>query len=327
MTGLNWLIRAFALALVVMAVVLGFSPAQAAYPERSITLIVPFPPGGGTDLSARLIVPYIEKYMPPNTKIIVVNKPGAGSEIGLLELINSKPDGYTIGFFNVPNTLMKAHEKTGRWNIESFAPVVNLVFDPAVMATRADSPLKNAADVIAAARKDPGKLTVSSAGAGSNTHLDFIALEKAAGIKMVHVPFEGGAQARNAVLGGHTDLWAGSLGDSLRFIKEGKIRPIGIYIKQRMPNAMEVPTFAEQGIPIDGGSARGLIAPKGTPKEVIDMIAAAADKAIKDPELLKKSDDIGLPLLYMGTADYAKYLLNSDKEIAEIWKTAPWLAK
>jgi tripartite-type tricarboxylate transporter receptor subunit TctC len=320
MKNLRLIIQATILSLAAMC----GSTLAAGYPERAITLIVPFPPGGGTDLSARQISPYIEKYMPSGTKIVIVNKPGAGSEIGLLELINSKPDGYTIGFFNVPNTLMKAHERPNRWNIDSFLPITNLVFDPALMATRADSPLKSAADVVAAAKKNPGKLTVSSAGAGSNTHLDFIALERAAKIKMVHIPFEGGAQARNAVLGGHTDLWAGSLGDSLRFIKEGKVRPIGIYTKARMPNASDIPTFAEQGIPIEGGSARGLIGPKGMPQEAIDMIALAAAKALKDPELLKKSDDIGLPLRYMDTSEYAKYLHDSDKEIADIWKNAPW---
>jgi tripartite-type tricarboxylate transporter receptor subunit TctC len=309
------------------ALVLGLAatPAQAAYPARPITLIVPFGAGGGTDLSARLIAPFIEKYMPDGTSIVVVNRPGAGGDVGATEIAQAAPDGYTIGFMNVPNTMMKPHERDTHWTIESFDAIANLVYDPAAIAAGPDSPLKSLDDLVAAARERPGEITVSSAGIGSNTHLDVIALERAADIDLVHVPFEGGAAARNALLGGHPDLLATALGDSVRFHEEGEMVILGVMTEERSPLIPDVPTYAEQGYPAIGGSARGLIAPKGFPTEAIAMIAAATEQALQDPEMLTRAEEMGLPLLFMGTEEYAQFLLDSNAEIAEIWATNPWL--
>jgi len=299
--------------------------AYAAYPERSITLIVPFPPGGGTDLSARLIVPYIEKYMGGGAKIVVINKGGAGGDIGAAEIARSKPDGYTIGFMNVPNTMMKSHERPTSWNLASFVAIANLVFDPAVFATRPDGKYKSLADVVADAKKRPGEVSISSAGAGSNTHLDLIAFEDAAKVKLLHVPFEGGGQSRTALLGGHVELVASALGDVQRFVEQGTLKAIAIGSKARFPLAPDIPTFTEQGFAVVGGSSRGLVAPKGTPQEYVDLIAQATEKALNDPELIKKANDIALPLDYMGPAAYAAYLKASDSELAATWKRTPWV--
>ncbi len=315
----HWLTSLIAAALAAVAVA-----AHGAYPERPITLIVPFPPGGGTDLSARLIAPYIEKYLGGSAKIVVLNKGGAGGDIGAAEIARSKPDGYTIGFMNVPNTMMKSHERPTSWNVNSFAAIANLVFDPAVLATRSDGKYKTLADVVAEAKRRPGEVSVSSAGAGSNTHLDIIAFEHAAKVKLLHVPFEGGGQSRTALLGGHVELVASALGDVQRFIEQGTIRALAIGSKTRFPLAPGIPTFSEQGFQVVGGSSRGLVAPKGTPQEYIDLIAQAAEKALKDPELIRKSNDIALPLDFMGSATYDAYLKSSDGELAETWKRTPW---
>lgn len=301
------------------------SAALAAYPDRPITLIVPFPPGGGTDLSARLIVPYIEKYMGGGAKIVVINKGGAGGDIGAAEIARSKPDGYTIGFMNVPNTMMKSVERPTSWNVDSFVPIANLVFDPAVFAVRPDSKYKNLADVVAEARKRPGELAISSAGAGSNTHLDLIAFEEAAKVKMLHVPYEGGGQSRTALLGGHVEVVASALGDVQRFVEQGTLKAIAIGSKTRFPLAPSIPTFTEQGFAVVGGSSRGLVAPKGTPQEYLDFLAQATEKALKDPELIKKANDIALPLDFMGPAAYGAYLKASDRELTETWKRTPWV--
>jgi tripartite-type tricarboxylate transporter receptor subunit TctC len=298
--------------------------ASGAYPERPIFLIVPFPPGGGTDLSARLVVPYIEKYLGAGAKITVLNKGGAGGDIGAGEIARSKPDCYTIGFMNVPNTMMKAHERATSWNVNSFAAIANLVFDPAVFATHAESRFKTLADVVAEARKRPGEVSIASAGAGSNTHLDIIAFEEASKVKLLHAPFEGGGQSRTALLGRHVELVASALGDMQRFIEQGTIRALAIGSKSRFPLAPGIPTFTEQGFAVVGGSSRGLVAPKGTPQECIDTIARATEKALKDPELVKKAADIALPLDYMDPAAYGAYLQASDRELAETWKRRPW---
>jgi len=298
--------------------------AQAAYPERPITLIVPFPPGGGTDLSARLIVPFIEKNLPAGAKIVVLNRGGAGGDIGAAEIARSKPDGYTIGFMNVPNTLMKSHERATSWNLDSFVPIANLVFDPAVFATRPNSKFQTVAEAVAEARKRPGEVAVASAGAGSNTHLDLIALEDAAKVQFLHVPFEGGGQSRTALLGGHVELMATALGDVQRVIDQGTIKALAIATKARFPLAPNIPTFTEQGFAVIGGSSRGLVAPKGTPQEMIDVLARATEAALKDPELIKKANEIALPLDFMNPAAYGAYLKASDRELADTWKRSPW---
>ena len=299
--------------------------AHAAYPERPITLIVPFPPGGGTDLSARLIMPYIEKYLGNDAKIVVINKGGAGGDIGAGEIAKSKPDGYTIGFMNVPNTLMKSHERPTSWNLASFVPIANLVYDPAVFAVRPDGKYQTLAALAADAKKRPGEIPISSAGAGSNTHLDLIAFEEAAGIKLLHVPYEGGGQSRTALLGGHVEMVASALGDVQRFIEQGQLKALAIGSTARFALAPNIPTFIEQGFKVEGGSSRGLIAPKGTPQQYIDLLAQATEKALKDPELVKKANEIALPLDYMSPTAYGAYLQKADKELAALWKRSPWV--
>jgi len=299
--------------------------AQAAYPERPITLIVPFPPGGGTDLSARLIMPYIEKYLGNDAKIVVINKGGAGGDIGAAEIAKSKPDGYTIGFMNVPNTLMKSHERPTSWTLASFLPIANLVYDPAVFAVLPKGKYQTLAALAADAKKQPGAIPISSAGAGSNTHLDLIAFEEAANVELLHVPYEGGGQSRTALLGGHVEVVASALGDVQRFIEQGQLKALAIGSKTRFPLAPNIPTFIEQGFKVEGGSSRGLIAPKGTPREFIDLLAQATEKALKDPELVKKANEIALPLDYMSPAAYGAYLQGADRELAALWKRSPWV--
>jgi len=297
--------------------------AKGTYPERPIELIVPFAPGGGTDLSARLIVPYIEKYL--NGTIAVINKPGAGGQVGAVQIARAKPDGYTIGFMNVPNTMMKPHERDAGFTVDSFDPIANLFFDPAVLATRADSKYKTLADVVAECKARPGKVTIGSAGIGSNTHLDLLRFEHLAGIKFHHIPYDGGAAPRTALLGGHLELIASALGDCQRFQKEGTIRMLGILTKERFPMAPDVPTYAEQGYPLEGGASRGLVAPKGMDPGQIAAIEKAVEQALQDPELIKKAEEIALPLVFMNSKEYGAYLQKSNQELAEAWKATPWV--
>ena len=309
-----------------LSMVIGSVPTAQAqtYPTRPIELIVPFAPGGGTDLSARMIVPFIEKYL--KGSIVVINKAGAGGQIGAVAIKNAKPDGYTIGFMNVPNTMMKPHERPDAgFTINDFDPIANLVFDPAVMTARPDSPFKTLDDIVAEAKRRPGRITVGTAGTGSNTHLDMIQLERAAGVKFRHVSYDGGAAPRTALLGGHIELYASCLGDVQRFKNDGTINIIAIMTKDRFPMSPDVPTFTEQGYKLYGGAGRGLVAPKGFPKEAIEAIDKAVQQALKDPELIKLTNDIALPLVYMGPEEYGEYLQTNDKELAEVWKTSPWI--
>ena len=262
--------------------------------------------------------------MPEGTKFVVVNKPGAGGEVGATAIAAANPDGYTIGFMNLPNIMMKPHERKTHYTVDSFEPIANMVFDVATLATLPNSKYKTLQDVVDEAKKRPGEITVSSAGTGSNTHLDVIAFQNAAGIKLNHVAFDGGAQSRNALLGGHTELFATALGDSARFHDAGEMRILGVMGPSRSELLPDVPTYKEQGWDIRGGSARGLVGPKGMPMEAVKMIAAAVEKANADPEMIQKAKDIGLPLSFAGTAEYAQMLQDYNSNIAKIWANTPW---
>jgi tripartite-type tricarboxylate transporter receptor subunit TctC len=300
-------------------------PAWATYPERVINLIVPFAPGGGTDLSARMIVPYIERHLPG--RVVVLNRAGAGGQIGASEIARARPDGYTIGFMNVPNTMMKPHERDAGFTVDSFEPIANLVFDPAVLAVRSDSPIRTLADAVAAARARPDHVTVGSAGIGSNTHLDLIQLETAAGVRFDHIPFDGGAAPRTALLAGQVQLIASALGDVYRFMQDGSIRALGILSAERVSLAPEIPTYAEQGYNVTGGASRGLVGPRGMPREAIQAIAAACETSLRDPELARAAGNIALALHYMGPEEYGRYLQTSNAELARIWRQTPWIAR
>ena len=226
---------------------------------------------------------------------------------------------------NVPNTMMKSHERPTSWNVDSFVPIANLVFDPAVFATRPDGKYKSLADVVTEARKRPGEVSISSAGAGSNTHLDIIAFEDAAKIKLLHVPFEGGGQSRTALLGGHVELVASALGDIQRFVEQGTIKALAIGSKTRFPLAPGMPTFTEQGFAVVGGSSRGLIAPKGTPQEYLDTSRRRPRRRSRTPSSSRRRTTSRCRSTTWVPAAYGAYLKASDRELAETWKRAPWV--
>jgi tripartite-type tricarboxylate transporter receptor subunit TctC len=304
----------------------GLAGSAQAQQERLINLIVPFAPGGGTDLSARLIAPYIERHL-GGQKLVILNRAGAGGQIGATQIARARPDGTTIGFMNVPNTMMKPHERDAGYTVDSFEPIANLVFDPAVLAVRADSPFRSLADAVAAARARPERVTVGSAGIGSNTHLDLIQLETAAGVKFDHIPYDGGAAPRTALLAGEVQVIASALGDIFRFMQDGSIRALGILSAERVALAPEIPTYAEQGYPVTGGASRGLVGPRGMPREAVETIAIAVQKALREPELAAAATNIALPLAYMGPEEYGRYLREADAELARVWRATPWVAR
>ncbi|WP_316980079.1 tripartite tricarboxylate transporter substrate binding protein [Shumkonia mesophila] len=315
--------RVLRLTLSIAVLTLMGAPANATYPERTISLIVPFAPGGGTDLTARTFSPYLEKYL-GGTKVIIVNRPGAGGQVGATEIAHVAPDGYTVGLLTVPYMLTHPFERETRYTVDSFEPLGNMVFDYSVLATTPDSPFKSLKDVVEYAKAHPSQLTVASAGIGSNTHIDLMMFEQAAGIKLVHVPFGGGGASRNALLGKHVDLCASAIGDMQRFAEEGKVTVLGIHKKTCLETAPNIPTFAEQGFPLFNGAARGLIGPKGMPKEAVDVLSEATFKACRDPEFVKKSAGMSLPLDCMKHDDYAAYLQKAYKDLGDLWKTSPW---
>src|SRR4029077_16273874 len=167
------------------------------YPERPISLVVAYPPGGGTDLVARAIAPFLEKYLGGGAKMVVVNRAGAGGEVGMAALANAAPDGYTIGFVNTPPLITIPIERSAQFGgPQRFELLGNIIDDPCNFAVHTDAPAKNLQELAAWARAHPGRLTVGSTGVGSDDHLLMLMFERSAGVKMTHIPFKGSSDVR-----------------------------------------------------------------------------------------------------------------------------------
>jgi tripartite-type tricarboxylate transporter receptor subunit TctC len=308
-----------------MALAAGLAAAE--YPERPIQMIVAYNAGGGTDVAARTLVPYIEKYLGDGASISVLNKPGAGGEVGFTALATSEADGYTIGFINTPVLLTVPIERQARYTLESFTPIGNVVDDPGVFAVSAEGDIKTLDDLVAAAKERPGELTYATTGIGSDDHLAMLKFQRLTDTQLQHVPFEGSAPARAALLGGHVDVGVINAGEAIPYSEEGQVTLLGQMGEERWEGAPDVPTFKEQGYDVVSGSARGIAAPAGTPQEHVDALAAAIEKAIQDPEFRQKAEEQALPLSYLGPQEYQQMLEESQKEAQQIWAENPWVEK
>ncbi len=306
------------LVLVALMIGLGFSLACAEddYPAKPVTLIVPFKAGGGTDIGTRILAKYAEKYL--GQALVIKNVEGGGSEVGVSQMLRSKPDGYTIGGFNTASITLTLLRKASYDALKDGTPVCLLVSDPRLFAVRAnDERFKTAADFIKYAKDKPGDLTIGTSGAGTSGHLSILVMNKAAGIKTKPVHFKGAGASRAAFLGGHIDAIAQTLGEVMEMQKTGEARVIAIATEKRIKELPDVPTFREVGIDLVISSNRGIMAPKGTPQEAIDKLAAAFKKASEDPKYLGEMEKIGLPVRYLGPKEYAalneqEYKINAE---------------
>ncbi len=299
--------------------------AQAQYPNKPITMIIAYAPGGGTDLVGRLIAPYIEKYLGNDARIIVSNKGGAGGGIGFAELAKSAPDGYTIGFLNTPNLISIPIERQSTFHWKDYDLIGNLIDDPGAFTVNTKSEFKTLKDLATYAKANPGKVTVGTTGVGSDDHLAMLFFEKAAGVKLTHVPYKGSGETRASVVGGQIVVGAINVGEALAYMKGGSpMRMIGQMSLKRTVLAPDTPTFAEQGYNIESASLRGLAAPKGLPPEIRDRLVKAVAQAAADPEYIKKAGDLFAPIRYLAPAAYAKELADTEKMLQQLWKDMPW---
>ncbi len=301
--------------------------AEAAWPnDKPVEIIVGFSAGGGTDIMARTLAPFLEKYLKGN--FVVVNRGGAGGELAWTALAQAKPDGYTIGFLNTPNVLTIPIERKARFSLDDFTPIANMVDDPTAFNVNVETPIKTLAELIEYAKANPGAVTVGTSGVGSDDHLAMLALERVAGIKMTHVPFAGSAPTRTALLGRHITIGSVNLGEVTSYTGDaGRIRILGHMAAERWPGNAAAPTFREQGVDIVMGSQRGLGAPKGLPPEILAQLAKAVQQAVDDPEFQAKAKQQFLPLAYEPSASWEASLRRQQKEFEALWASSPWAKK
>jgi tripartite-type tricarboxylate transporter receptor subunit TctC len=298
------------------------SPAHAEYPDRPIQMIVAYAPGGGTDIAARTLETFVEKYL--GGDITVVNKAGAGGEVGFTQLATAEPDGYTIGFINTPNILTIPIERQTRYELDSFAPIANIVSDPGAIAALPDSPFEALDDLVTYAKEHPGEVTYGSTGIGSDDHLAALEFERLAGIQMQHVPFDGAAKVRPALLGGHIDLAFSNISELIDLAQEGQARVLGQMSEERWEHAADIPTFKELGYDLVSGSNRGIAAPAGLDQAIIDQLAGAIEKTINDPEFQEQAQKQLLPLNFIGPEAYAESLQMQSATYEKLWEEQPW---
>ncbi|AEC21191.1 putative secreted protein [Pusillimonas sp. T7-7] len=305
---------------------MGMPAAHAAYPEHPINMVVSYGPGGGTDLVARALAPYIEKYLGNDARIVVLNRPGAGGEIGFAEIARAKPDGYTIGFLNTPNLLTIPIQRKAQYHWSDFDLLGNLIDDPdsfAFNTTKHD--FKSLDDLAKYAKAHPGEVTVGTTGKGSDDHLAMLAFQKAAGVEMLHIPYKGAGPVRTAISGGEITLAAMNIGEVKAYIGGGSpMKSLGVMSAERSEIAPELPTFREQGYDIIMSSLRGIGAPKGLPEDIRSKLAEAVRQATADQEFRKQAAKMFVPLRYLGPDEYKAELEANEALFKQVWKDTPW---
>ncbi|WCM90843.1 Bug family tripartite tricarboxylate transporter substrate binding protein [Acidovorax sp. NCPPB 3576] len=276
---------ALALALGATAQAQTAAPA-AAYPTKPVRLIVPFPPGGGTDILSRLVANKLTEV----TKWTVVpdNRAGAGGTIGITEAVKAAPTGYDLVMGQKDNLVVAPWlYKNLPWDpTKDLIAVAHVAYTPVIIATGANSRFKTLADVVAAARAEPGKITYGSPGNGTTIHLAGDLFEKAAGIKLSHIPYKGSNPALMDALSGNVDLLVSSVPSAMAQIKAGKLRPLAVTSAKRSSSLPDVPTVAESGYKgFDVSSWYGIFAPAGTPANVVTTVNAEVNKLLASPEM------------------------------------------
>lgn len=293
--------KKMAVSFVVLVALLAVSWTGAAvaaeYPNKPLTYIICFNPGGESDITARIQEQPLKKYF--GNDVIITYKIGGGGSIGWSELIRSKPDGYTIAGHNLPHIILQPLERgKAGYNTLDLKNIYIFESTPDLLVVRQDSPFKTLKDLIEYAKKNPGVVTVGGSGSSTANDLGTTMLNKAAGIKLTYIPFGGTGSAVPALLGGHvTALMTYS---TMGVQYAGKFRPLAIASEERMAVLKDVPTFKELGYNVVEGAYRGVAAPPGTPDAIVKKLAAVFDKVMRDPEVQKKMDQNGFKTEYMG---------------------------
>ncbi|MGO2117777.1 MAG: tripartite tricarboxylate transporter substrate binding protein [Fusobacterium sp.] len=286
------------------------------YPAKPVEVIVAYKAGGGTDVGARILMSEAQKNFPQ--PFVIVNKPGADGEVGYTELLTAKPDGYTIGFINLPTFVSLPLQRHTKFNKEDAAPIMNHVYDPGVLVVRANSPWNTLEEFVEEAKSKPEELTISNNGTGASNHIGAAHFAYESGIKVTHVPFGGSTDMIAALRGGHVDATVAKVSEVTSLIKNGELRLLASFTDERLENFKEIPTLKEKGYNVIFGSARAIVAPKGTPQDRLDYLNSVLKTALESESNIEKSNNSNLPLMYMSPEELAQYIDTQENYIKEI---------
>lgn len=300
----------------------GFAAAQAAYPSKPITMIVPFPPGGLADLVGRPVAEAMSREL--GQTVVIENKGGAGGGIGMAQASKAPADGYTIllalsSFSVIP----EADTLLGRapmYTFQSLRPIARFTADPTVLAVRAEAPWKTVKDFVEDAKKRPGAINYGSSGNYGTMHVPMEILAQNAGVKLTHVPFTGAGPAVVALLGGQIDAVSSGPATVLQHVKAGKLRVLGHWGEGRLQALPDAPSLKEAGYNAEYAQWSGLFIPAGVPEPIAQRLRAAAKMAANDPKVKEVINNAGSPILYQDTPDFEKYVQADVKRMADVVK-------
>ena len=271
---------------------------------KTISIVVPYAAGGGTDLGARIMAASLEKDL--GTSVQIINKAGAGGQVGVTDVLASKPDGYTIGYMNWPQIipLYMDPDRKAAFTRKSIQPVAVDLADPICVAVKADSPYKGLKELIDSAKANPETVKTGDDGIMGLANLTLLQIQQATGAKFALVHFDGGAPSTTALLGGHIDASLGGTNLYQPQVKSGALRVAAIFDKQESKFLPGVKTAEEQGYNLNSPQVRGYFVPAGTPTEVVDVLVAAMKKSVESEDHKKKIDETGQLIQFMGTAQF-----------------------
>jgi len=304
-----------ALAGFLASLVLGAAAQEPPYPQRApIEITVLFAAGSSADVTARLLADGLTRQL--GQQVLVMNKPGAGGAIGYKHVAGQKPDGYSLAWNS--NSISTTHH-SGQLEIDyrAFDAVARVLSESPVLAVRGDSRWKTLADFMADARANPGRITVGHSGIGSHTHITLAAFTRAAGIKVIEVPF-GAAQVVPSLMGGHVDAVVQLPAALAGFVKQSTVRLLAAFIPERDPALPDVPTAREQGVDVALEAWRGIVVPRGTPRPVIATLETAIRKTVESPEFAKAADAMGVRPAFLRSAEFGELIAREDAEIAKL---------
>jgi tripartite-type tricarboxylate transporter receptor subunit TctC len=299
-----------------------FAHAQEAYPSRPVTIIIPFPPGGVADLTARAVAPAMERAL--RQPIVPLNRTGAGGEVGYEAVAKARPDGYTIlmalSSVTIAPESHRLFDRQPKYEMNQLAPIALLSADPTILVVRVESPYRSVKDFVDAAKRNPGKINYSSSGVYGTLHVAMEMFAHAAGVKLFHVPYQGAGPAITALLGGQVEALASGPSAVIAQIKGGKLRALAGWGDKRLAALPDLPTFKELGLDVEFYIWAGMFASAGTPEPVMKTLRDAARQAANDPEFKATMEKLATPIAYLDAPEFAAFVDRDAKMLAAALK-------
>lgn len=291
--------------------------AHAAYPERPITIVVPYAPGGAADAVARVLAAKLGSKL--GTSVIVDNRAGASGTIGASYVAKATPDGYTVLYDATPYSINPHLFPRLPYASDALQPLSLVLLAPNALIVRADSPFKTVGDLVAKAKADPGKINFASGGSGTVQRLASELFRQKLGLNMVHVPYKSGGPAITDVVGGQVDFMFGTVAATYPLISSGKLRALAVSSPQRSPRLPDVPTVAEAAVPgYEAFEWNGMLVPAKTPQPIVDKLQQAVVDVLEDDEVQQRLKDMGAQPIGSSPAEFATFLAKEDAKWSEV---------